>query len=454
MLAVVPGLAAPLQAILSFLPQIAIAGLALATAAFRPQAYVLAWRWASDRRRFTLPASAILLAVAGTAFAWNMLAKAAPPLPPAETRDGWWCFRGDAARSGGDGSAVGAKAGRLWAFRETLDRMAWASSPAVWGGRVYVGNDNCALYCFHGETGDVLWTAPTRYPVFSSPAVVNGRVYFGEGIHHHADARLYCHDAASGAKLWAFQTTSHVECSPTIANGKIWFGAGDDGVYCLDEKTGEKIWQARGMHVDGSPLLVDGLVVVGAGYGETGVGACRAGTGEKAWFTRLPASSWGPPAIGPAGLLVGIGNGNFEHRLDDPRAEIVCLSPQSGGIVWRTTLRDACLAAVAVRDGRAFVGDNSGDLSAFDAADGRRLWTFNCGHGVLSSAALAGNAVVFGCNGGHVHALRPDDGSEIWRHDVRLDSLNTDRRFLSSPALSGGRVYIGCNNFFFYCLGE
>ncbi|NUN50672.1 MAG: PQQ-binding-like beta-propeller repeat protein [Candidatus Brocadiae bacterium] len=455
LLALAPGLFAPLQSLLSFLPQIAIAGLALLTAVFRPQVYRWAWSKAKARPGIAVAVAGVtLLSLVGAAFALRRGKPEAPPPPDAKV-EGSWTFRGDRMRTGGDGSSVPLDIAVSWQFVEMLDRRPFASSPAVWGQRVYVGCDNDVLYCFHAtEPGDPLWTFAARHPVFATPTVTGGRVYIGEGLHHHADARLYCLDAMSGKKIWEFVTTSHVEDAPTVVDGRVYFGAGDDGVYCLSAATGEKIWQARGMHIDTSPLVAGGLVLVGAGYGETGVAAYRASDGTRAWFTPLPASCWGPPSLGPAGAVVGIGNGNFVHTNADPRAEILCLSLEGGGIVWRTPLRDAVLAAAAISGDRVYLGDRSGDFSCFDAKTGRRIWKTGCGSGVVASAALAPNAVVYGCLGGHLHAVAPADGKPIWTWDASRDAWTTANGFTSSPTIADGRIYAGCDNFVFYCLGR
>ncbi|KAF0243027.1 MAG: serine/threonine protein kinase-like [Planctomycetota bacterium] len=455
MLAVVPAFFAPLQSLLSFLPQIAIALVAAATAIFRPQVYRWGWQMARTHRLVALVLFGLTLGGSAAAVAWGRHRAMPPPPPsPEAKRDGWWTFRGDAARTGGDRSAVPGAAAPTWKFRETLDRASFASSPAVWAGRVYVGCDNCVLYCFNAEGGDdPLWVFPARYPVFSSPSVADGKVYFGEGLHHNTDAKLYCADAVTGRKIWEFRTSSHVEDTPTIAEGRCWFGAGDDGLYCLDAGTGEKIWQAKGMHLDCSPLFASGLLIVGSGYGETGVAAYDAKDGTRKWFTKVPASCWGPPALGPRGAIVGIGNGNFRDVAKDPKAEVVCLSLDGGGFVWRLPLRDAVLAATLVWKDRAYVGDGSGDFSCLDANTGQLLWRKNCGSPVLSSAAVSGEHIVYGCQGGHIHAVRASDGLEEWTYSATWDAVNS-AAFTSSPAVSNGRLYIGCDNFYFYCLGR
>lgn len=155
----------------------------------------------------------------------------------------------------------------------------------------------------------------------------------------------------------------------------------------------------------------------------------------------------------PRGAIVGIGNGNFRDASPDPKAEVVCLALDGGGIAWRYPLRDAVLAAALVWKDRAYVGDGSGEFTCLDANTGKLLWRTNCGNPVLSSAAVAGEHVVYGCQGGHVHAVRATDGVEEWTYSAKWDAAN-GAAFTSSPAVADGRLFIGCDNFYFYCLGR
>src|SRR5262249_19155973 len=67
--------------------------------------------------------------------------------------------------------------------------------------------------------------------------------------------RLYCLDAKTGKKLWEFQTASHTESSPCVAGDRVFVGAGDDGVYCVSAKDGKKLWQYPGKDGDTSPSV-------------------------------------------------------------------------------------------------------------------------------------------------------------------------------------------------------
>ncbi len=62
----------------------------------------------------------------------------------------------------------------------------------------------------------------------SSPAVAGGRVYVGSN-----DGRLYVLDAASGARLQAFEAGDAITASPAIGSGRLVFGTTAGTLYCL-----------------------------------------------------------------------------------------------------------------------------------------------------------------------------------------------------------------------------
>jgi outer membrane protein assembly factor BamB len=82
----------------------------------------------------------------------------------------------------------------------------------------------------HGLTvsGKAAWTFATRARVESSPAIAGGRVYVGSN-----DGRFYVLSLSSGAKLWEFNAGAPLSASPAIANGRIVIGSQDGRLYCF-----------------------------------------------------------------------------------------------------------------------------------------------------------------------------------------------------------------------------
>src|SRR5207253_6908002 len=125
-------------------------------------------------------------------------------------------------------------------------------------------------------------------------------LYFGEGLHEDQNCKFYCLDAKTGKKLWSFAAKSHTEATPVVADGKVYFGAGDDGIYCLDAVNGKRIWQFTGpdklhLHVDSTPALAGKRLYCGSGidedtgHGDPSIFCVDADTGKLVWLHRTPA---------------------------------------------------------------------------------------------------------------------------------------------------------------------
>jgi len=457
--AVIPQLMPIIQTLLSFLPQIAIFLLFSISLIFKFDT----WKRIFGTLVKALSNPLILVITVIAVFvvassAYFLFFRGAPQKTIIDdvSQYTWANLSGNAARTGNIDGKTGPEYGdEIWAFREPLDRAPFISSAAVVGGRVYVGCDNNYLYCFDAKTGDVLRKFETEYEVFSSPAVAYGKVYVGEGLHYTEDAKFYCIDAKTGKRVWDFQTSSHTESSPAVSDKKVYFGGGEDGVYCLNAETGEKIWQYQGVHVDSSPIVVDGWCYFGSGYGISRFHCVDAKNGELRWKYDLDYPSWGGPAVVSGRVYFAIGNGNFNISDDEPYGGVICLEAENGNKIWSFEAEDSVLTSIAIADGKAYCGSRDSKLYCLNVDTGEEIWNYQTDYPIVSSPALVSSKVYFGCNDGKIYCLNAEDGEMKWTFDAgESDIITFDARILASPIVADGKVYIGSMNFYFYCIGE
>jgi outer membrane protein assembly factor BamB len=114
-----------------------------------------------------------------------------------------------------------------WRYEHPQRKFPFYSSAAVTRDRVVVGGRDKMV---HGLTlaGKAVWTFTTRARVESSPAIAGGRVYVGSN-----DGRFYVLSLSDGAKLWEFNAGAPLSASPAIANGRIVIGSQDGRLYCF-----------------------------------------------------------------------------------------------------------------------------------------------------------------------------------------------------------------------------
>ena len=113
-------------------------------------------------------------------------------------------------------------------WRYAGNTRGYYSTPALVGGRLYVGGEDARLHCVDAATGRAVWTFKTGDAIWSSPCVVDGKVVFGSRDHH-----LYIVDAASGRELWKHKVDGRIISSPCIVGGQIWIGSATGYIYCF-----------------------------------------------------------------------------------------------------------------------------------------------------------------------------------------------------------------------------
>lgn len=114
-----------------------------------------------------------------------------------------------------------------WRYEHPQRKFPFYSSAAVTSTRVVLGGRDKLV---HGLTkdGKEAWTFTTRARVESSPAIAGGRVFVGSN-----DGRFYVLSLTNGAKVWEFNAGAPLSASPAIANGRIVIGSQDGRLYCF-----------------------------------------------------------------------------------------------------------------------------------------------------------------------------------------------------------------------------
>ncbi len=78
------------------------------------------------------------------------------------------------------------------------------------------------------DTGEPLWTFPTKGVVDGSPLLVGTRAFVGS-----YDGRLYALDAMTGEKVWEYDAGGQFTSSAAAAGGRLVIGNYDGTLYCF-----------------------------------------------------------------------------------------------------------------------------------------------------------------------------------------------------------------------------
>jgi outer membrane protein assembly factor BamB len=280
-------------------------------------------------------------------------------------------------------------------------------------------------------TSHLLWSNSTGANCYGSPAVAGGRVFIGSTA-----GNMYCFNATTGERLWSHATGGNIHSTPWVDIGadRIYFGSHDNYVYCLNASSGSQVWRTQlGGVVTSSPLLDGGMLYVGCGdwyYGsEDGYLYCLyASNGTQAWRT-ANAGGAASPALSDGRLFSAGGN------------NLVCLDPGTGTILWSNATGTTGFCSPSAADGRVFIANFAGDILCFNASTGERLWLTDPGCSESSSTPAIYNGSVYVCvdngsfNPGALVKLDAATGTVTWMCAVQGAPW-------SSPAVAGGRVYL------------
>ncbi len=212
-----------------------------------------------------------------------------------------------------------------WTFSTDHDIQ---SSPAVDWPYVYVGSLDGKVYCVWGNNGTEIWNFSsniTKSPrgIYSSPMIHNGRLYIGSEDHN-----LYCLNATTGALIWNFTAPKHIYSSASIHDGKVFIhalGNSQDGrLYALPEddpnddgiiNNSEVIWSFETGDWDGgsSPAVANGKVLVGSRWGITNgrLYCLNESTGQEIWNLTTGGAIVSSPTIANGVAYIGSHDGSL-----------------------------------------------------------------------------------------------------------------------------------------------
>lgn len=354
----------------------------------------------------------------------------------------WWpMFRHDLSHMGFSTSDAPNTNETLWIYETRHQIM---SSPAVFGGVVFIGSHDHNLYALNATMGLLIWKYETDGTIFSSPSVQNGKVFVGS-----SDGKLYALNVSTGEYIWSFEFWGLGHSSPAVAGGKVFIGSGfDHKVYALDENTGLVLWNfTTGGAILSSPAIANDMVFVGSS--DDKIYALYANTGGFVWSYTTGDSIYSSPCVADDKVFIGSNDGN-----------VYALNAETGSLVWSFAtyphgVSNTVSSSPAFSEGKVFFGarmaypgnDWPWTFYALDAETGISIWNYTRGGYDFSSPAVAGGKVFVMDYGGGVHALNTKTGAVVWYYNTG-GSAST-----SSPAVANGRVYVGSGNGKVYSFG-
>jgi outer membrane protein assembly factor BamB len=391
----------------------------------------------------------------------------------------------------------------------------------------------------------LLWSYTTHKSVESSPAIAGGKVYIGS-----TDGYEYALNSSTGKLEWktflglsAPNNCSHagmgIVSSATESNGTVYVGGGNGYWDALNSSTGQIEWHfyigntSRGYYNWASPLIADGFAYIGVASQcddplvHAGLWQVSLTTHEGVFFPTTPVGSigssiWGSPSYDAATNTVFAATGNpnglkattysesilawnattmklLGHwqvpktqngldadfgttptllRLSDGTSLLVAtnkngityaLNPSdlAAGPIWQSPVsylvhcptsdcpvQPPNVAPVAYGDGLLFAGganttidgaNYSGSIRALYPSNGTVKWVLSEPGDVLGAPAYA-NGLLAVAGGDVLRVLDASTGAILWKY-------TGSEPFESAPAIARGIIYVGSTNGKVYAFG-
>jgi len=318
------------------------------------------------------------------------------------------------------------------------------ATPAIAGGRAYVGALSGYLHCFDLRTGERLWkyrsidsTDPDEFAAgFSGPPRVTDELVFAgdeDGVFHAVDR-------ATGKRRWKFETGAEINGCGAILDDNIIVASFDSFLYCLKQGDGSVVWQFQTEDRINCSIAISGDSTFIAGCDEH-LRVIDIRNGEQQGDVRLGSPLIASPAV--AGDILYVGT----HA-----SEVVAVNWKTQKLVWifRDPKREQPYhASAAVTDDYVLVGGHDKQMHCLNRQTGEREWFFATRAQINSSPAVVGERVFFGSNDGNMYGLNLNDGAEVWKYNVGED-------IMAGPAIGEECLVFGSDgtDAHVYCFGK
>lgn len=125
----------------------------------------------------------------------------------------------------------------------------------------------------------------------------------------------------------------------------------------------------------------------------------------------------------------------------DPKGQVSAFAADNGHRLWKTRVHRPVTGAIAVDDALVAVATKKGEVIALDRANGHRLWIDSVSSEVLAPAAIHAGVVVVQSIDGKLAGLAEADGKKLWTYDRLEPALSLYGT--ATPVTAGDVVITG-----------
>jgi outer membrane protein assembly factor BamB len=240
-----------------------------------------------------------------------------------------------------------------------------------------------------------------------------------------------------------------------------------DRYVALDKRTGTIRWvspkgeRPQDLNTYSVPVIamLDGQRVMVAGGADGYVRALKTRTGEEVWRFHLSQRGLNASVVIDGDTVFA---SHSEENVDTTNVmgRLVAINAKGaqGDVtktaeIWRVDDLDAGYASPLIHDGILYVPDNSANLWAFSAKDGKNLWKLGYGTVGKGSPVWSGGLLYLTEVNGHVAVIDPKEPKVLNEVQITMPGEARFAEVYGSVAPAYGRVYFTTEEGV-YCLGD
>ncbi len=272
--------------------------------------------------------------------------------------------------------------------------------PLVADKQILYGTDGADIghvYAFDLATGEVIWKVASKQKSDLGAGFPTDIVR-DENLVYAVDMReeIVAIDLTTGAVQWRYSigAPKWLGTSPAVAHHRLYFGSRNSSLCTLDAVTGKLLWKRDfGAPICATPVVIGDDVVVGTSDGEV---------------YRLSPNGKVRSQLTLHDRLVsrpGMFNGNLILMT---RRKLMAVDSMLHKILWsRESTTDWSSPNVREFQGSLLVGNEAGELIAFDPRTGTTRWTKTIGKSPVRGIGSDGEMLYAGNYAGDLVAIKP-----------------------------------------------
>ena len=318
------------------------------------------------------------------------------------------------------------------------------------------------------KTSKILWTCKAENSIKStaSSSVLSDETLISTSLN-----KVVTMSSKTGNKKWEKELDENI-IGTAFGKSMIFTGT-EEGIYALDEETGNVKWEQLVGDVTSDPIVFDDEVIAGCSDGY--VYSFNIENGQVEW-----SYDFNGPAYVSKGqsnnVYVGANNIHYAFDLKDKDllwkyetngvitkksvedkntvffgswdGNLYAINEKTGELSWKYSTGWGIDTSPAIKNGIVYVGSNDNNFYAIDEDSGELVWFYTCKAGIHSSPVVYGDLVFFGSDDGRMYALDKTNGDLIWNfapeYTIKDNDINNfiTTPILSDPVVEDGVVYI------------